>query len=270
MNNSPLVSVIIPTYKRPDLLKRAIDSVKKQTYSNIEIIVIDDANDNRVLDLFSGDETVKLLVNEVNQGGCYCRNRGLKASNGEFINFLDDDDILYPTKIEKQIDLFAKNPHQVERLGFVVCHTNDGRTGFNVTKYNKVRGDIHKRLLEKFLIDGIETVLYKKEAVLKVNGFDEELVSNQEYDLQIRLSEFYGVDYVDEVLTEEFQSTDQISVNFDKKIRGAKQIYAKHNNAFKKQGFLFTLKLWVKYRLLDIKFRLAKIVGIEAYNRFLR
>ncbi|MBO6792956.1 MAG: glycosyltransferase family 2 protein [Balneolaceae bacterium] len=270
MSAPPLVSVIIPTHNRPDLLKRAVDSVKKQTYVNIEIIVVDDANDPRVMDLFSEDETVKLLVNETNRRSCYSRNRGLTESKGEFVNFLDDDDILYPTKIEKQVGLFAKNPHHIERLGFVVCHTNDGRMGFNVIKYNKVRGDIHKRLLEKFLIDGIETVLYKKEALQKVNGFDEELVSNHEYDLQIRISESYEVDFIDEVLTEEFQSTNQISVNFDMKIKGAKQLYAKHKNVFKKQGYLFFLKIWIKYRLLAIKFWMAKIVGVKVYNRFLR
>ncbi len=270
MNSSPLVSVIIPTHNRPELLVRAVKSVKRQTYPNIEVIIIDDANDSRVFDLYTNDETVKLLVNETNRGGCYSRNRGIAKSKGKYINFLDDDDILYPTKIEKQVALFAKNPHQIERLGFVVCHTNDGRMGFNVIKYNKVRGDIHKRLLEKFLIDGIETVLYKKEALQKVNGFDEEMISNHEYDLQIRLSEFYEVDYVDEVLTEEFQSTGQISVNFDMKIKGAKQLYAKHKNAFKKQGYLFSLKLWAKYKLLNIKFRMAKLVGVEVYNRFLR
>lgn len=270
MINDPLVSVIIPTFKRPKLLERAITSVLNQTYSNIEIIVVDDAQDSATSELVSSMNNVKLLINESNRGGCYSRNIGLKESKGEYVNFLDDDDILYPKKIEMQIGHFLKNPNNISQLGFITCHTNDGRTGKIQIKKNKVRGDIHQKLLSKFLIDGIETVLYKKEAIEKVGGFDEALVSNQEYDLQIRVSEFFHIDYVDEILTEEFQSVGQISINFDKKLKGARQIFAKHKARFKKQGIRFYIKLSIKYMLLGAKFRIAKLVGVDAYNRFLR
>ncbi len=270
MSDQPLVSVIIPTYNRPELLVRAVNSVKNQTYPNIEIIVVDDAQDSATSALVSRMSNVRLLVNETNKGGGFSRNRGVKEAQGLYINFLDDDDILYPTKIDKQVFQSMDNPNRLKNLGMITCHTNDGRTGQVIVKKNKVRGDIHQKLLSKFLIDGIETVLYKKEAIEKVGGFDEALVSNQEYDLQIRVSEFYQVDYVDEILTEEFQSVGQISINFDKKLKGARQIYTKHKARFKMQGLRFYIKVSIKYTLLEVKFRLAKLVGVNAYNRFLR
>lgn len=269
-SNQPLVSVVIPTYKRADLLVRAVNSVKHQTYSNIEIIVVDDANDAATFALIGKDPEVTLLINETNKGGCYSRNRGFRESKGAYINFLDDDDILYPTKIEKQISHYLNNPRNIDRLGMVTCHTNDGRTGEILVMRNRFSGDVHKRILSKFLLHGTETILYIREALERVQGFDEELVSSQEYDLQIRVSEYYTIDYVDEILTERFISVDQISVNFDKKLKGAKQIYQKHKAAYKKYGIGYALRLALKYQLLFMKYRIAKVMGVSFFNRFLR
>lgn len=270
MSKYPLVNVIIPTYKRPDILTRAVDSVKNQTYPNIEIIVVDDANDVRVRTLYENDPDVTLLVNETNRGGCYSRNRGLSIAKGEYINFLDDDDILYPTKIEKQVLFFKENPNEVENLGMVTCHTNDGRSGKNIIRYNRFRGNIYKKLLLKFLISGIETVLYKSKVLKKVNGFDNDLVSNHEYDLQIRAGKKYSIDFVDEILTQEFISVDQISVNFDKKLKGAKQIYKKYKKAYNERGFIFSWIVFIKFQLLYVKFRIAKTLGARIYFKLLR
>ena len=105
-----LVSVIIPTYNRASFIGNAIESVLKQTYKNIEIIVVSDNDPDTPED----KETVEALQNYIqkgiiylhaigNMGGSYARNRGLEIAKGEYVNFLDDDDFFYPTKIEKQI-----------------------------------------------------------------------------------------------------------------------------------------------------------------------
>ena len=165
---------------------------------------------------------------------------------------------------------FQLNQNNVENLGFVTCHTNDGRSGEIVKKENRLRGNIHKNLLRKFSLTGIETVLYKKEALIKVDGFDEQMVSSQEYDLLIRISEYYNVDFVDEILTEEFKSEDQISINFKKKMKGARQIYEKHHYRMNSVGLAFGIVMRVKYELIVFKFYLASIFGIRFYDRFLR
>lgn len=267
MNSNPLVTVIIPTYNRPKYVSRAIQSVLNQTYPSIEIIVVDDASDADLQPIIDQFPSVSFLVNDSNRGGGFSRNRGIAQAKGTFINFLDDDDILYPKKIESQISLFIQS--DVPDLGMITCHALDERSGEAHIRYNRFQGDIHRKLLRSFAISGIETMLYRKECLEEVGGFDEQLQSSQEYDLLIRVSEKYGVDYVDEVLTQEFESTNQISTNFDKKIQGAQRLFKKHNWRYKKQGLLFWIKMRIKLLFLLFRFYVGKILGEKAYRMLL-
>ena len=107
----PMVSVIIPTYKRYNMLPRAIASVLSQTYSNIQIVVVDDNNPDTeyrkkteaLMEQYALDERVKYVKHSKNANGSVARNTGIKSSDGEIVAFLDDDDFFYPEKIEKQI-----------------------------------------------------------------------------------------------------------------------------------------------------------------------
>lgn len=266
MKDKPLISVIIPSYNRPALLSRAVESVIGQDYPNVEIIVVDDASEKDISSALERYPQVKLIENSENKGPCYSRNKGLENANGYYVNFLDDDDILLPGKLEKQVACFERS--EDKKLGMVTCHSKDERSGRQKIKYNRVRGNIYKQLLERYAVSGTETLLFKIEAVKKVAGFDEELESSQEYDLLIRLAEDYTIDYVDEILTREFRSSNQISVNFEKKISGARYLYLKHDYRFKEMGFLFWLKLQLKLQFLLFRFRVGKVFGEKAY-RFL-
>ena len=112
VNENPLVSVIITTCKRCDFLKQTISSVLNQTYSNIEIIVVDDNNLEteyrsiviKICNSFESDK-IKYLPMPKNSGACIARNFGFQHSKGEYVNFLDDDDYFEPDKIELQINL---------------------------------------------------------------------------------------------------------------------------------------------------------------------
>lgn len=111
-NNLPLVSVVIPTFNRPQYLQRCIESIKNQTYKNIEIIVVDDNNPNtlerreteKVLSLYKNNSNIIYLKHERNKNGSAARNTGWKFSKGEYITFVDDDDIIYSDKIQKQVN----------------------------------------------------------------------------------------------------------------------------------------------------------------------
>lgn len=267
MKKKPLISVVIPTYNRPHLLVRAVQSVIDQNYSNVEIIVVDDASDKDMKPELEQYPQVKLLENSENKGPCYSRNKGLKEAKGLYINFLDDDDILLPGKLERQVACFEVS--EDEKLGMVTCHLEDRRSGKQKVIYNQVRGGVYKLLLNKYTISGTETMLFKTSAVKEFGGFDEHLESNQEYDLLIRFSEFYTVDFVDEVLTRKYRSKDQIHLNFKKKVRGAKYLYRKHNYRFKEIGFFFWLKMQVKLQFLLFRFRVGQIFGEHAYRLLL-
>ena len=107
-----LVSVIIPTRNRPDLLFKAINSVESQTYKNLEIIIISDGSDDNTVQLLNekyNAEKIIIIALEVNVGAAEARNIGINNAKGKYIAFLDDDDYWEKTKIEKQINVFQNN-----------------------------------------------------------------------------------------------------------------------------------------------------------------
>ena len=112
----PLVSIIVPTYKRPDMLGRALDSLVGQTYGNIEIIVISDndpdsdyaAETNRVMEGYLGDSRVRFMTTSGHTGGGFARNVACREAHGDYLAFLDDDDEFLPDKVETQLDYLLK------------------------------------------------------------------------------------------------------------------------------------------------------------------
>ena len=113
---SGLISIIIPTYNRASLIAIALDSVLAQTYRPIEIIVVDDGsadNTQEVVSEWAIETDLDLAVryfHQANQGGCAARNRGLRESRGEFINFLDSDDRLLPVALQRKVDCLRSSP----------------------------------------------------------------------------------------------------------------------------------------------------------------
>ncbi|MFU8812750.1 MAG: glycosyltransferase family 2 protein, partial [Balneolaceae bacterium] len=211
---------------------------------------------------------VTFLKNEENHGACYSRNRGLSSANGEYINFLDDDDELYPEKIKLQVKKFQDSDNT--NLGMVTAHAHDIRSGKKILKKNDVSGNIYSRILYSYILSGTETMLFKTSHIREIGGFDENLQSNQEYDVLIRFCEKYEVDYVDKVLSKEHRSENQISLNFGKKMHGAKFLFKKHSDRYKSFGFLFWLKMQLKLKILVIRFWIGKYFGENVYRMLLR
>jgi len=190
-NNTPLVSVIIPTYNRAWTLKKAIDSVLKQDYKNYELLVVDDG---------STDQTEKLLkkyagsvkfIQQSNEGVSAARNRGIKTSAGDLIAFLDSDDYWYPQKLSAQVDFFNKNPDAL------ICQTEEIwiRNGKRVNpkkKHLKRSGMIFTPSLELCLISP-SAVMLKKKLFDDVEAFDESLPACEDYDLWLRVTCRYPV-----------------------------------------------------------------------------
>lgn len=123
----PLISVVIPTYKRSGKLERAILSVEKQTYKNVEIIVVDDNAEfqdcrKTVEEIVKNHPKVRLIQNNKNLGGALSRNNGVKKSNGDFIAFLDDDDEYRKDKLEKQLKQYIKRNDS--NIGLIFCNND--------------------------------------------------------------------------------------------------------------------------------------------------
>ena len=176
MNNTKLVSVNITTFNRESLLPRCLDSVLKQNYQNIEIIVVDDCSDDGTIKVLKKyqkkDDRIKFFKHKKNKGNAYARNTCLKNSKGIYIAFMDDDDEwIDKNKIKKQVDLFEKNND--ENLGIVCsgilrCKFN----GQSVVEESKEPKNIKQQVLKGGVIHN-STVLTKKTIIEKVGGFDQ-------------------------------------------------------------------------------------------------
>jgi len=207
MVDKPLVSVVIPTYNRPMFLGRCIDSVLGQTYSKIEIIIVDD-NDP---DSDARTETEKLMLNyakndkvyylqhEKNKNGSAARNTGWRHAKGVYITFLDDDDEIASTKIEKQVECLEKLD-----MTWGACYT-----GYRVIKEHgqdqvsaeKRQGDRYIDALMRTLFMGSgSNLLLRKVVVDSINGYDESFQRNQDIEFLVRALEKYKLAYVDEIL----------------------------------------------------------------------
>ena len=142
MVNNKIVSIVIPTYSRADNLCRAIDSALAQTYKPVEIIVVDDNGENTTCQLETEKKLDKYIVRgEItylkhvhNKNGSAARNTGFRASHGQYINFLDDDDVLLPNKIEEQLSILkTKDPI------YGACYCNTYIYGFNRNRATRYR-----------------------------------------------------------------------------------------------------------------------------------
>lgn len=185
----PLVSVIIPTYKRSKTLARAINSVMAQTYEFIELIVVDDNADfpevrSANKELILKYPQVKFICNDKNLGGGLSRNEGLKVASGEFVAFLDDDDEYLPTKIEKQIDKYFSLNNQ--DIAIIYCYAE--MVNIDKTTYTYYMDYEGTPLLEniKHCLAPTSFWLCKKEKLMSVGGF-ENISSRQDASLITKL-----------------------------------------------------------------------------------
>lgn len=240
MSFPELISVIIPTRNRRTLLQQAIESAITQTYTNIEIIVIDEASeDDTAAYLKNIDEPrLKVITHSTPQGGNIARNKGLEASSGTYVAFLDDDDVWAGTKLEKQHEAFKRD----SEVGIVTCSSLVVYQDLQIERYMN-RGNNYlysneeafsKMLTENF-IGGASFPLIKRECLTEVNGFRPEVVSAQETDLYLRiLANGHKVYAVEDVLIlYRVHSMNRISDSFEPKVKGLEQLFE-----YKKDYFL--------------------------------
>lgn len=120
MNNAPIVSVIMPAYNAESTLMRAMLSVIHQTFTNWELLIIDDASTDNTLsiakEISAEDTRINVVSSRFNQGAAASRNKGVQLCKGTYVAFIDSDDVWYPEKLEKQVELMAKT-------GADLCYT---------------------------------------------------------------------------------------------------------------------------------------------------
>lgn len=199
------VSVIIPTFNGDEHLIRAIESVLNQTYTNIEVIVVDDnglgtpaqLHTEKAIEPFVSDERFKYLKHEVNRNGSAARNTGFSASRGEYICFLDDDDYFLNEKIELQVRALKKAPANV---GLMYCGLRVVYPGRTVDRHPHSKGNICTELLKRKLEICSSTLMIRRTEFEKIGGFDESFKRHQDWEMLVRLSSVTQTEYIEDIL----------------------------------------------------------------------
>jgi len=224
----PLISVVISSKNRHSLVLDAVASVIDQALDNVEIIVVDDCSEPPLKSVLyeKFHDKVFCLRNETSLGGACARNRGAQFARGEYIAFLDDDDIWLPNKLAKQIDVFANNDPDV---GVVYCGFDLLVNEQVVSRKNYYHPGTDLRTAALWGCPfGSPTPLIRKDLFEMVGGFDDAFPSCQDWDLWIRLSKVCKFLPVMESLALYRVHGDQISTDIFKKIDGRKKILAKY------------------------------------------
>lgn len=238
MNEKKIVSVIVPTYKRSENLDTSIKSLLKQTYPNIEIIIVDDngaENDSerlktkaKVKELQEKHNNLYYIALEKNSGAAVARNHGIENAKGDYICFLDDDDTYHVDKIERQVTIFD-SLHD-DNIAFVKCEMAYIYPGGRKVETNKEKyflgNQFVNHIVDQHAMVGTPTFMFKKSALLSVNGFYNTPI-RQEYMLLLKiLSKGFKGYYHSDVLVDINTSFDGISVGKnDKKALSLERIY---------------------------------------------
>ncbi len=184
----PLVSVVIPTYNRPEQLIRACEAVFRQTYEPIEVVVVNDNSDADYSGVIAElGARITYVERTVNGGGSAARNTGIEEAKGEYVAFLDDDDDWHPEKIALQV-LAMKQGGQASHCGYRLMSSLKAR----VEPFTKITKD---DLRENNKLASTSGLIVHKSILLK-HKFDENLKRSQDWDIYIRISMDTDFSYV--------------------------------------------------------------------------
>lgn len=180
-----LVSVVIPTYGARGNLRGVIDSVRSQDYTSVEIIVVDDNNpeteERRLTEIlmagYSSDDRVIYIKHEKNKNGAAARNTGINASNGEYIAFLDDDDMFLPNKLSRQVHFLREHPE----YDAAYCYAAGDNKSCVL-----LQGDLRRQLLLLQTRMRTSSLIFSRQSIFELGGFDVTYRRHQDYELLMR------------------------------------------------------------------------------------
>lgn len=220
--SEPLVSVIIPARDAEAFIQQTLDSVLAQTYSNIEVLVVDDGSQDKtaqIVQAIAQKDCRVILLQQTGSGVAAARNTAIQASRGEFIAPIDADDIWYPQNLEKQVQCMLRSEPTV---GFVYSWSleidEQGLLsgGFHAAQH---QGEVFLKLLNQFFIGNASATLIRRICLEEVSGYDCSLRAKgaqgcEDWSLYLQIAERYHVNVVPEFLVGYRQITYSMSRNY--------------------------------------------------------
>lgn len=252
----PKVSVIIPTYKRSsEFLERAILSVLNQTYKNIEVIVVDDNSSEPIfrkvtedtVDKFIDSKKVKYIKNKTNLGGSLARNEGIFQADGEYITFLDDDDMYLIDKVERQIKFMITNKYDMTFTELRI-HNEDNKL-IDYREYKFIKDFSNESLLKYHImrhITGTPTFMYKKEVLIAIKGFVDANMGQEFYLMLNTIEHNYRIGYLEYSDVIAYAHKGEKISRGSNKINGEKKLYQYKKKYFSK--FNLRQKMFIRFR----------------------
>lgn len=228
----PLISVVIPVYNREKTILRALNSVLMQTYSNIEVIVVDDGSTDSTAQIVSScaDERVRLICLSGNQGANRARNRGITEAKGEYIAFQDSDDEWLTDKLEKQLAYMFRTDTKAAYCPYILydgdkaCIVPDNYMNQDICEKNVAEA------LKKGNVVGTPTLIIKRELFSKTGLFDEDMKKLQDYEFVIRLVKNERLGYMKEPLVKAYRMEQSITSDTHLILEAYAKILEKHSD----------------------------------------
>ena len=243
-----MVSIIIPTYNRGNTIRRAIDSILRQTYSSYEILIIDDGStdDTEAVIAECEDSRIRYVPLKHNQGAAHARNVGIQEAAGGYIAFLDSDDEWMPRKLEMQMKRML---NASDEYGLVYCRMGgmrrDGKSRYMCPPLECpkeiLEGDMFRLLLLQNVI-GTPTVLARKVCLEQVGGFKETLQCLEDWEFFLRIAREWKIGFVDKVLVEVHKSAGSISTNIAWHLVVRCYMVSLYRREMTEQGMLDTIR----------------------------
>lgn len=240
-----LVSVVIPVYNREGTVGRAVDSVLNQTYSNLEVIIVDDCSTDDTVRLINAynDERIKVICQKERGGANKARNTGIVNSKGRYIAFQDSDDEWLPDKLETQIQMMEESELLACYSAYNLC--KDGSVRIipgdfgNQTKYQTGL----RNILAEYNVVGTPTLVIKRDAfeLLGNQYFDEQLPRLQDFDLVARLIKVCEIGYINRPLVNIYRTGESITTDSGALYFAASILLKKHKDFFKTEQFIAAL-----------------------------
>jgi len=209
-----IVSVIICSYNRSNLLPKAIDSVLSQSYSDFELLIIDDASKDDTCSVvekyIDKDARIKYFKNDINLGISKSRNKGISLASGKYIAMLDSDDYwIDKEKLNKQIKIL-ENDNSIGLIGTAISYVDEAGHEIREDVYASTDNIIRNRILIKNQF-AQSSVIFKKDAVESVGAYNNELIVCEDFDLWLRIGHNFKFCNISDVTTAYFINTKSIS-----------------------------------------------------------